>query len=416
MRFALFAFSLCIVSSLSAAEWSQYSGPSGDRISPESVGLTSWPASGPKLVWKTKATDGHSSFAVGGGRAATLIARDGQETCLVLAAHTGKELWAKAVTKAKYDGGGSSGARDNKGGDGPRSTPAIYNGKIYVYSSQLQLVCFDAATGDEAWRVDVQKEYAGRSIKWQSAASPVVDAYLVFVPGGGEGQAMLAFNKATGKKVWATGDEKMTHATPIVATIHGVRQVIFFTQEGLASFATTTGKALWRQNFPYKVSTAASPVVDGDVVYCSAGYGVGAGACQVSDNGGSYSSKMIWRKNGKLPNHWSTPIVKDGYLYGMFSFKEYGKGSLKCVDIRTGEEKWAKPGFGPGNVILSGDLVIALSDAGELALVKASTGSYQEVARAKVLSGKCWTTPVLSDGRIYARSTTQAVCLDVSGR
>ena len=416
MRFTLLLLSFCIVNSLSASEWSQYSGPSGDRISPESVGLTSWPAAGPKVIWKTEATSGHSSFAVGGGRAATLVTRDGQETCLVLAAHTGKELWGKPVTPAKYDVGGNAGARDNKGGDGPRSTPAIYNGKIYVYSSQLQLVCFDAATGDEAWRVDVQKAHGGRLIRWQSAASPVIDGDLVFVPGGGGGQAMLAFDKNSGKKVWAAGDDQMTHATPVVAEILGTRQVIFFTQEGLASFATETGKNLWRQNFPFKVSTAASPVVHGDIVYCSAGYGVGAGACQVSKNGASFSSTMIWRKNGKLPNHWSTPVVKDGHLYGMFSFKEYGKGSLKCVDIRTGEEKWAKPGYGAGNVILSGDLVIALSDAGDLALVKASSDKYQEVARANMLKGKCWTTPVLSDGRIYARSTTEAVCVDVSGR
>jgi outer membrane protein assembly factor BamB len=416
MRLSLLLFSFAIVNCLSAAEWRQYSGPDGNRISPESVGLTAWPAGGPKTVWKAKVTDGHSSFAVGGGRAATLITRDGQETCLVLAAHTGKELWAKPVTKAKYDGGGASGAKNNKGGDGPRSTPAIYNGKVYVYSSQLQLVCFDAATGDTAWRVNVQERHDGRLIRWQSAASPVIDGDLVFVPGGGEGQSMLAFNKDSGQKVWGVGEDKMTHATPVVADIHGQRQVIFFTQEGLVAFATTTGKELWRQNFPYKVSSAASPVVYADIVYCSAGYGVGAGACRISNSGNSLSSKMIWRKNGKLPNHWSTPIAKDGYLYGMFSFKEYGNGALKCVDIRTGEEKWAHKGYGPGNVILSGDLLIALSDAGDLTLVKAAPDSYEEVARAHVLGGKCWTTPVLSDGRIYARSTKEATCVDVSGR
>jgi outer membrane protein assembly factor BamB len=396
--------------------WSQSNGPGSDRISPESLKLTTWPTAGPKVLWESKVSDGHSSFAIGGGRAATLITRDGQETCLVLAARTGKELWAKSLTPAKYDGGGNAGAGNNKGGDGPRSTPAIYNGKIFVYSSQLQLICFDAATGGESWRVDVRKLHDGQSLKWQSAASPVIDGDLVFVPGGGEGQSMLAFDKDSGKKVWAAGEDKMTHATPIVAEIHGARQVIFFTQEGLVGLATKTGKELWRQNYQYKVSTAASPVVYEDIVYCSAGYGVGAGACRISKDGDGFSSKMIWRKSGKLPNHWSTPIVKDGYLYGMFSFKEYGKGALKCVDIRTGEEMWAESGFGPGNVILSGNVVIALSDAGELALVSAASDSYKQLARAKVLSGKCWTTPVLSDGRIYARSTQEAICVDVRGR
>jgi outer membrane protein assembly factor BamB len=413
-RFALLA--LFAAASPLAADWIQYNGPGSDRISSESIRLSKWPAAGPKRVWQVPATNGHSSFVIGGGRAATLVERDGQETLVVLAAHTGQELWSKAMTSAKYDGGGGAGAADNKGGDGPRSTPAIVSGRIYTYSSKLQLSCFDAATGEETWSVDVQDAHDGQSLRWQSAASPVLDGNLVFVPGGGKGQSMLAFDKDTGKKVWAAGDDQMTHATPIVADIHGRRQVIFFTQSGLASFDTSNGQELWRQNYPYKTSSAASPVVYQDIVYCSAGYGVGAGAFRISKVGNSFKSEHLWRKNNKLPNHWSTPIVKDGYLYGMFSFKKYGTGPMMCVDIRTGAEKWSKDGYGPGNVILCGDLLLALTDAGEITLVKARPDRYEEVARAKVLQGKCWTTPVLSGGRIYARSTQQAVCLDVRGR
>ncbi len=107
--------------------------------------------------------------------------------------------------------------------------------------------------------------------------------------------------------------------------------------------------------------------------------------------------------------------MKNGFLYGMFSFKEYGDGPLKCVDIATGKVMWEKAGFGQGNVILSGDTIIALADDGQLVLVAANSREYTELARAKVLDGKCWSTPVLSNGRIYARSTKEGVCLDVSG-
>jgi len=98
----------------------------------------------------------------------------------------------------------------------------------------------------------------------------------------------------------------------------------------------------------------------------------------------------------------------------MFQFKEYGSGPVKCVDIKTGTVKWEKPGFGPGHVILVGDQVMALSDAGDLVLFKADPTGYQEIARATVLAGKCWTTPVVSNGRVYARSAREAVCLDLN--
>jgi outer membrane protein assembly factor BamB len=242
---------------------------------------------------------------------------------------------------------------------------------------------------------------------------------LIFVAaGGGRGQALLALDKADGKVKWKTQDDAMTHATPLVADLHGVRQVIFFTQEGLVSVATTSGDVLWRQDFPFRTSTAASPVVSGNIVYCAAGYGVGAGAYSITKSGDQWTTRELWRSPGDKPvaNHWSTPVVKNGFLFGMFNFKEYGDGPLKCVDIATGKVMWEKSGFGQGNVILSGDTIIALADDGQLALVAANSREYTELARAKVLDGKCWSTPVLSNGRIYARSTKEGVCLEVSGK
>jgi hypothetical protein len=100
----------------------------------------------------------------------------------------------------------------------------------------------------------------------------------------------------------------------------------------------------------------------------------------------------------------------------MFGFKEYGEGPLKCVELATGKVQWEQKGFGPGNVILAGDRLVALSDTGELVLVEAKPTAYTEIARAKVLEGKCWSTPILSGGRVYARSTKEGVCLDVAGQ
>ena len=161
-------------------------------------------------------------------------------------------------------------------------------------------------------------------------------------------------------------------------------------------------------------STAASPVVCGDVVFCSAGYGVGAGAVKITKNGSNFSATELWRKPNQLINHWSTPVYKDGYLYGMFSFKQYDKGPLKCVKVATGEEVWEQEGFGPGNVILVDGNVLALSDRGQVVLVEGTPQKYNELARAKAVDGKCWSTPVVSGGRLFVRSTKEGACFDVS--
>ncbi|MCB1212452.1 MAG: PQQ-binding-like beta-propeller repeat protein, partial [Verrucomicrobiales bacterium] len=209
----------------------------------------------------------------------------------------------------------------------------------------------------------------------------------------------------------------MTHATPILTTIHGVKQAIFFTQTGLVSVNSQDGSIFWRQDYPWKVSTAASPVVWEDIVYCSAGYGVGAGAFKISKSGSEWKSEPIWRKEGDdLANHWSTPVVKDGYLYGMFSFKKYGAGPLACVDIRTGDLKWAEADFGPGQVILSGDSVIATSDKGEIVICEANPEKYKEQARSDFLDGKVWSYPVLAYDHIFARSTVEGVCIELQQR
>lgn len=401
-----------------AADWTQYRGPNHDGSSPEKI-ATAWPAGGPRQVWKTPLTDGFSSFATGDGRVFTLVQRivDGaqQEVCVALDANTGNEAWATALGIAKYENGGNAGAADNKGGDGPRSTPAYDGGRVYTLSGRLVLECIAADSGKKVWSRDFIKEYQGRNISWENAASPVIDGDLVFAAGGGAAGALMAFDKKNGRLVWKGQDDKMTHSTPTVATILGVRQVIFFTQKGLVSVVPTTGAVLWRYPFHYSTSTAMTPVVAGDVVYCSAGYGVGAGACKIERTASGFTATQLWFEPANvLNNHWSTPVGQDGYLYGIFGFKEFARAPLKCVEAATGKVIWSKEGFGPGGCVLVDGHVLVLSDAGELVLVKATPAGYSETARVHAVAGKCWNAPCVSNGRIYARSTKEGVCLDVS--
>src|SRR5439155_5129347 len=159
----------------------------------------------------------------------------------------------------------------------------------------------------------------------------------------------------------------------------------------------------------------ASPIVWQDIVYCSAAYGVGAGACRVAKTGAGFTATELWRQEGKLMNHWSTPVCKDGYLYGLYGSKEFGTGPLKCIEIATGKEMWSQNGFGSGGgtIAVGGNLLVQC-DRGPLVLAEATPTAYHEIARAQFFGGQCWTMPVVSQGRIFARNNKEGVCLDVS--
>jgi len=408
--------SFCLQSALShAADWPLYRGPNQDGISPEDVNIQ-WNGSGPKVVWRTPTNTGFSSFAVSHGRVFTQVVREIQgrprEVCLALAAASGSELWIADIARGEgYSGGDMAG-----GGDGPRSTPTVNDGKVYLLTPDLVAHCLDAATGRSIWKRDLIKQHHGRNIGWNSAASVAIDGNLLFVAGGGAGESLLGLNKNSGAVVWKTGDEMMTHSTPVVATIHNQRQGVFFMQSGLVSVAAKTGKLLWKYPFRYSVSTAISPVVSGDIVYLSAGYGIGSAACRISKQGSGFTATKLWFSPGNEPvvSHWSTPVCKDGYLYGMFGFKIFKTGPMKCVELATGKIMWSQAGFGQGNVILVGNRLVALAEDGNLVIVEATPEAYKEIARTRAFQDKCWSTPAFADGKIYVRSISQGICFDVS--
>jgi len=400
-----------------SANWPQYHGPNWDK---STVGFRLFDSSGlshAKVKWKIQTPLGFSSVSTDKSLAFTLIAKEDEdgllrEVCIALDQLNGNQLWQKWLGMANYGhSGGNAGTASNKGGDGPRSTPSVIGGRVYVYDSSMNLYCLSALSGKQIWKIDVLKQFDGENIMWKSASSPLLVNDLVIVYGGGADSSMLGLDQVTGKVIWKQGTETPTHATPAFATIHGVEQVIFLCRSGLVSLRISDGKELWRQAFPFKVSSAASPVVAGNHIFCSAGYGVGAGLYEISKTGNVFSSREVWRKRNELVNHWSTPLHYKGKLYGIFGFKEYGKAPLQCVDLLTGEICWTKDGFGPGNLIRSDNTLLILSDDGYLVVADATSEKYNERLRRKVLQGKCWSTPTMSNQLLFLRSTEEMVAL-----
>ena len=420
MKLRLFLPLIAFTTTAFATDWPQYRGPLGDGSTPDKI-ATNWGAT-PKTVWKVKGGTGFSSFAVAGNRCFTIEGREkgGQHEVLVARdVATGRELWTADLGLGDYGhAGGNEGAGDNKGGDGPRTTPTIAGNVVVTTNADLVVQGHDAASGRLLWKRDLVSQHGGKNIMWKNAASPLLEGGLIYVAGGGPGETYLALNPQTGAVVAKSGDDTITHATPVAATILGQRQIIFFMKSGLTAVDPKTLQQLWHADFKFSVSTAASPVVAGDLVYCSAGYGVGAAAFKISKAGTEWKAEQVMRVPGdqKIANHWSTPVLYQGNLYGMFQFKKYGSGPVKAVKLPDGDVLWEKDGFGPGHVVLTNGNILALSDTGELVLAAADPAAYKELARAKVLDGKCWTTPVISNGLVFARSTKEAVCIDLRAR
>jgi outer membrane protein assembly factor BamB len=403
-----------------AGDWLQYRGPNHDGTSSEVI-RTNWSDAPPRQVWKVPLAPALSSFTVSGGKVFTQVHRvvngQDQEVCIALNADTGQELWSTPLGIASYPNGGVG------SDDGPRSTPSVDGNFVFVLSSYLNLACLAMADGYVVWSNNLVTQYGSQIIPWQNAASPLLEGGLIFLNCNAPGNRLLAVHETDGSEAWKGQDDPLTQASPIIATIAGVRQIVFFAQSGLVSVAPLDGSVFWRYAMPFSVATAASPVTANDFVYCSAAYGIGAGAVKVTNSAVKVSATQAWRTPGASMNHWATPVHRNGYLYGIYG-QEGSTTSLRCVELASGIEQWRQDGSGSGSVLSVSGLILMMTEDGYLVLVNPNPTAYVEVARYRALDGssnsipglpvKCWNVPAISNGRIYARSTTEAVCLDVA--
>lgn len=408
---------------LNAGDWTSYRGSTHDGVSTETI-RTNWSQEAPRQLWKVPLNPGLSSFTVSGGRLFTQVRTPGTqpttEYCVALDADTGAQLWiSAALGPADYPHGGV-GEHD----DGPRSTPVVDGDRVYVLTSYLKLFCLNAATGQEVWSKDLVALYGGTVIAWQNAASPLIEGDLILVNCNASNQRLLALRKQDGSEAWKGQNDAMTQATPVAASIAGVRQVVFFAQSGLVSVAPADGAVLWRYPFSYSTSSGASPVVGDDIVYCSAAYGMGAGATRITGTGSPLTSAQVWRKTGANMNHWATPVHQNGYVYGVYG-QASSTATLRCIDLANGDEKWRRTApVGMGAVLLVSGQLLVLTENGYLLLVRPDPTQYVEIASIRALDGsqssipglgvRCWNVPAISNGRIYVRSSTEAVALDVA--
>lgn len=383
-------------------EWPQWRGPLRDGISHETGLLASWPKDGPKQIWQAPAGEGYSSLAVFNRRAFTLFQDSQNEAIVSWDAETGQELWRYPYPSQYVDPQGS----------GPRSTPAVDGDRVYTVGAKGMLHCLKATNGEIIWKHDLAVEFHGPVPRWGVSFSPLVHGDLVFTnPGGPNGNSIVAFNKMTGDVAWKNLDDPPAYSSPIAATIAGKRQIIFFTQTGLVSVSAEDGSLFWR--FPWLTrfdANVATPIVVGDYVFISSGYDKGCAVVEITSGGdGSLQAKSVYEHN-RMRNHFSTSVYYQDYLYG------FDDATLVCMNFRTGQIAWKKKDFKKGSVLIADGKLIILGESGTLALAVASPESYQEISSFQFSRNKCWTVPVLAEGRLYVRDEEKSICYDLRGK
>ncbi len=383
-----------------AADWPNWRGPNHNGISTETGWFTDWPQEGPKISWKCSIGTGFASLAVSEGRVYATGNIDDNDVVYCLDAETGKEIWKKSYTCPLF-------AKSHEGG--PCATPTVDGDAVYTFSKNGDAIRFDAATGRIVWHKNVNQELKCEHPKWYFSGSPLVSGNLVILNAGTYG---VALNKNNGTIVWQNGKGASGYSTPVPCRLGNQDAAVLAVCREVVAVNPSTGRILWK--LPWRTDydiNAADVIVSDDTVFISSGYDKGCVLLKV--NGDKLTE--LWA-NKNMRNQVNSSVLWEGYIYG-FDGQVGGGGKLTCMDFKTGQVKWSQGGMGTGSLMLADGKLIILSEKGKLVIAAASPDGYKELVSAQILSGKCWTVPVLANGRIYARNAEgQLVCVDVRGK
>ncbi len=397
--FALSLFLTLLAAGPAAAiDWPQFRGVNRDGVSAETGLPRSWPAEGPRVVWKRAIGEGYSGISVVGDRLYTMDSDGTAEYVLALEAGSGKEIWRVPAGPKLMD----------DMGNGPRTTPTLDKGTVYAMGSHGRLLAVKAADGAKIWEVDLPQAFGAKRPTWGYSGSPLIDGDLLILEvGGKEGRGVMAFEKATGKVRWGALDGDAAYSSPVMMTIGGIKQYVMPRRSGSQIVALRPdGAVLWTHPGPFSVITSAV-LIPPDRVYLSGGDDAGAVLLRIRTEGGKATIEELW-KTRAMKNHFNNAVLVGDHLYG------FDNGTFKSLSVATGEPGWAFRGLGKGSLVAAdGDLLIVLSDQGTLLLVEATPGAYTELARFQAMEGRAWTAPALANGRLYLRDQDEIVALEM---
>lgn len=378
------------VSNQTPADWPQWRGANRDGKSAETGLLTEWPAGGPPLAWKAGgAGTGFSSMSVAAGKLYTVGARGGTEYVHAFDVATGKKLWEVANGK-EYS---------NDRGNGPRGTPTIDRGRLYVLGASGDLTVLDAAKGTRVWSVNVLREFGGSNPRWGLSESPLVVGDRVLVNAGGPNASIVALNRNDGTVIWKSQSDGAGYSSAVTQRVGNTDQAVFFTDRRAVGVDLKDGRLLWEYpRVANRVANIATPVVKDNFVFLSSDYGTGAALLKLDPAGGGVSATEVYFTQ-EMRNHHSSSILVGEHLYG------FSSAILTALRFADGATAWKDRSVGKGSLAFADGHLYLFSEGGVVGLAEATPAGYREKGRFSIQQAglPTWAHPIVAGGRLYIR-------------
>lgn len=406
-------------------DWPRFLGPTGDNVSPEKGILTKWPADGLKVLWSAKMGLGYAPPVIAKGRCYHFDRFGDKNMLSCRHAENGKLLW-----RFEYD----TDYEDKYGySPGPRACPVVNDGRVYIYGPEGMLHCLDALKGDEIWKINTVKEYNVLQNFFGVGSVPVVEGDLLIVAIGGSpkgeapddfrkvkgnGTAIVAFDKKSGKEKYRLSDELSSYSSPVVTKVGDRRLGLYFARGGLLGFDPVAGKVdfhfPWRGKMLESVN-AANPVVVGDQALITECYEKGTAVLKIKPG----KAEQVWiddeeeYRDMKLKCHWNTPIHVDGYVYGS-SGRHENEAELRCIELATGKVVWREKGLERCSLTQIDGHFLCMTERGKLLLLKINPRKFEKVAEWETdFDYPSWAAPVVSYGLMYIRGKDRLMCAEL---
>lgn len=382
-------------------DWPQWRGIGRDGKVTGFKEPSSWPAE-LKQEWKINVGYGDATPALSGNKIFLNTRQGADEVILCLDAATGKELWKNQYASAALTGPASS-------HPGPRSTPAVAEGKVVTFGATAILSCLDANTGKLLWR---RENPANAFPQFYTGMSPlIVDNLCIVHAGTNDNGQVIALDLKTGNEKWIWSGDGPAYASPSIMTFEGRKHLIVQTEKNLLALDLADGKLLWQVVTPVqqRYYNCVSPYIDGQTIYYT-GQGTGIKALKVEKSGKEYVTKELWSNSG-VGAKWNTPVLKDGFLYGFTDQKR-----IYCLNASTGQTAWIDNAVNGdfATIVDCGSVIIGLPVTSNLIVFKPESAAYAEVAKYKVSDTPIYSYPVVAGNLIYIKDVENLILFKIN--
>lgn len=386
---------LAALGPLMAADWPLHRGPNQNGLSAE----TDWKVAKPKLLWKTRIGLGYSGMSVAAGKLYSAGHDAKTDSVFCIDAPTGKILWKHSFPQAlgaHYYQGGTTGC------------PTPDGNTVYHVARAGEVFALDAATGKPKWTTNLKKDHGLDVPEWGFTGAPVPYGDTILLNAGAGG---IALKKSDGSPVWKSANEEASYSTPLLFRKGGTDLALFSHKKGYVCVNPKTGQETWRFKWLTRYGVnATEPLLSGDFLFISTGYDKGAALLKWT---GAGEPTVVWQ-NRDMANQMNPCVLLDGYLYGISGNEGVDGTGLKAMELATGTAAWIDPSIGHGALLSANGKLIVVSEQGVLQIGNASPKAWKPEVSEKVIDGRVWTQPVLSDARLFIRNQEgEIVCLSL---